>query len=78
MKLYLCPVCSHANHEGCYKRHEVTEAQEKCQEFKYKGSAEFIFYEDCPCCEDSGMPYQDKFGAACSLSGCEFRQDYLT
>ena len=75
--LYLCPVCEHANHDACSERSEITEAQKECAKFSFKGTAEFIFYADCPgCLNGGGMLYQDKFGAACAVNGCTFRQDY--
>jgi len=75
IKLVLCPVCMHATSGTCNVK-TVSEYQEKCNLFVYKGAAEWIFYSECPKCEGGGMLFQDKFGAVCAISGCEFTQDY--
>lgn len=76
IKLYKCPACAHANHEGCTKLPGITEAITSCGIFKFKGQAPPIFYEDCPNCEGTGMLCQDKFGAYCIVSSCDFTQNY--
>ena len=74
--LYLCPVCFNADFKGICKLHKNKSKQEQCEDFVYQGLAHWMFHEECPCCDGPGMVYQDKFGAACAISGCEFRQDY--
>jgi len=77
MELYLCPTCENSDYKYICQLHKGMTRQEKCDDFVYRGLATWIFHEDCPCCKDSGMVYQDKFGAACAISGCKFRQDYV-
>lgn len=84
MKLYKCPVCKNGVtavscftlHVVCDVRTEAIEGQEVCDKFEHNGKAQWIQYADCPECEAGGMPYQDKFGATCGITGCTFNQEY--
>jgi hypothetical protein len=70
IELYLCPVCV----KLCKQNREI------CEDFEF-GKAEWIFTCDCPECsqnfsESVGMLMQDKYGACCAITDCEFEQEY--